>query len=472
MTDAKRSNYRLYVDESGETKLRAEAWADLLNRARDSEDTILRLWMRNPRKGPIFALHTPAEQASGPSSSTVAGVMGNGGGHLLPNDGRARTKSAPSLLTPEHALQDRHVDNTGFPHPTITSGIPNQLDADHRVPQPLPLRVDVFLPGTGPRTVPGTPSVSRDRSPVSEPGDPKFDKSLAAENIKRVPALFSWPIADEDGIIEKMEKMVRLGKVFTHVTNTIASNPSRNIVPHAIRDDARTAGYATGHLQAQRVEAVKKFGLLWDLYVPDATNVVIPLIRDSIVPKIYWGAVLLIVSKDLLSYPEIVSVDETVRKILEQGRQYKLGVYCEQMLDLRTEESRDIHGFDLYLDRGAFLLETTIDSFVAVLNMVVAAARRALSRRNAPSLLGEDSPFRRHAQHALGCLVLAEKRTIADLNRPPTQDDGGKLLLPSVITPEAILMRLLDRLVDGIYLSGSLSVIRVYDERLQTLVSG
>lgn len=108
-----------------------------------------------------------------------------------------------------------------------------------------------------------------------------------------------------------------------------------------------------------------------------------------------------------------------------------------------------------------------IDALGAIFNMLVAAVRES---RSGHSTDPNAEPWRRASRHSKKACKLLEKardRLIAEATGSAPGEDPGP-----VITPEAIMIMLLDRLAHGVYGSGTVDVINIFEECLEQLVSG
>ena len=117
------------------------------------------------------------------------------------------------------------------------------------------------------------------------------------------------------------------------------------------------------------------------------------------------------------------------------------------------------------ISNHAILQATMIDALGAVFSMLVAAVRESRSR---PSTDSNVVPWRkasRHGKEASRLLKEARDRLIAEATgSAPGQDLGP------VITPEPIMIKLLERLTYGVYGSGTVDIVNIFEECLEQLV--
>lgn len=118
------------------------------------------------------------------------------------------------------------------------------------------------------------------------------------------------------------------------------------------------------------------------------------------------------------------------------------------------------------ISKHAILQATMVDALGAVFNMLVAAVRESRSRHSTNSNV---VPWRRasiHGKEARRLLEKARDRLIAEATgSAPGQDLGP------VITPEPIMIMLLERLAYGVYGSGTIDIVNIFEECLEQLVS-
>ena len=153
---------------------------------------------------------------------------------------------------------------------------------------------------------------------------------------------------------------------------------------------------------------------------------------------------------------------EMICDISNCAKRLHLGVYYElRVLDDTGEET-----FKKTLSDHAILQATMIDALGDIFNMLVAAVRESRLGHN---LDPEVKPWRRalrHGKEACKRLKQARDKLIAEA----TGSVPGKDLGP-VITPEAIMIVLFERLAYGVYGTGTVDVINILEECLEKLVS-
>ncbi len=116
---------------------------------------------------------------------------------------------------------------------------------------------------------------------------------------------------------------------------------------------------------------------------------------------------------------------------------------------------------------NAILLASIVDALGAIFNMMVAAVRderlRAESSQGKATLSNKVSDY---ADEACELLETARDKLITEaIGAAPGENVGP------VLTPEAILIMLMERLVRGVFGTGNVEVIAVYEECLEHLVS-
>ena len=107
-----------------------------------------------------------------------------------------------------------------------------------------------------------------------------------------------------------------------------------------------------------------------------------------------------------------------------------------------------------------------IDALGAVFHMLVAAVTESRSGFSNDPAVKSWRKALRHGEEASKLLEKARDKLIAEA----TSSASGRDLGP-VITPEPIMIMLLERLAHGVYDSGTVDVINAFEECLEQLVS-
>ena len=119
------------------------------------------------------------------------------------------------------------------------------------------------------------------------------------------------------------------------------------------------------------------------------------------------------------------------------------------------------------ITENAILLASIVDALGAIFKMMVAAVR---DERIRPNSLQEkailSNKVSNYADEACELLETARDKLITEaIGAAPGENVGP------VLTPEAILIMLVERLVCGVFGTGNVEVIAVYEECLEHLVS-
>ena len=116
---------------------------------------------------------------------------------------------------------------------------------------------------------------------------------------------------------------------------------------------------------------------------------------------------------------------------------------------------------------NAILLASIVDALGAIFNMMVAAVRderpRSKSSQERATLSNNVSNY---ADEACELLETARDKLITEATGAAPGENVGP-----VLTPEAIIIMLMERLVRGVFGTGNVEVIAVYEECLEHLVS-
>ena len=120
------------------------------------------------------------------------------------------------------------------------------------------------------------------------------------------------------------------------------------------------------------------------------------------------------------------------------------------------------------LSESAILLAAMVDAFGAVYIMLVEAVRDV--KRGVKAQQGENTKVgekvSEYSAEACRLLETARDELITEANgAAPTENVGP------VLTPEAILIMLMERLVCGVYRNGNADIINIFEECLEHLVS-
>ena len=118
------------------------------------------------------------------------------------------------------------------------------------------------------------------------------------------------------------------------------------------------------------------------------------------------------------------------------------------------------------ISRGAILLAVMIDALGAVFHMLVETLR-CLRRHEdkASDIMGPKSLMLKYGKEACDLLEMARDQLVREANGTANNNSIGP-----VVTPEAIAIALFDRLTSGVFLTGTIDIINLYEECLEHLV--
>ena len=139
-----------------------------------------------------------------------------------------------------------------------------------------------------------------------------------------------------------------------------------------------------------------------------------------------------------------------------------LGVYCE----LRVLDDTGAETYNKTISDHAILQATMIDALGDIFSMFVAAVSESRSGHSPDPKVEPWGRALRHGKEACRLLNQARDKLIVEA----TGSVPGKDLGP-VITPEAIMLVLFERLAYGVYGTGTVDVINIFEECLEKLVS-
>ncbi len=145
-----------------------------------------------------------------------------------------------------------------------------------------------------------------------------------------------------------------------------------------------------------------------------------------------------------------------------QAEKVHLGVHC--WVDLHIPPGQETPKDAI--SSNAILLASIVDALGAIFNMMVAAVRDERRRPKSSQETALSNKVSDYADEACELLETARDKLITEaIGAAPGENVGP------VLTPEAILIMVMERLVRGVFGSGNVEVIAVYEECLEHLVS-
>ena len=152
-----------------------------------------------------------------------------------------------------------------------------------------------------------------------------------------------------------------------------------------------------------------------------------------------------------------------VSSIVFHAQRLHQGVYCSRAIhDDQTNEWRTEDG----VANGAILLAVVVDALGAILRMIVETVKclRDINEETV-DIMGPAWKISEHGKDACELLKEARDQLIKEADG---RDKNGSI--GPVVTPEAITIALLDRLISGVLHNGSFDIIYLYEECLEHLV--
>lgn len=156
---------------------------------------------------------------------------------------------------------------------------------------------------------------------------------------------------------------------------------------------------------------------------------------------------------------------QELRKIISGAKELQLG-----MLSLRSVQDRRHDGHEQNNHTEIkLLLEVIVDVFEAVFGILFETVRYLWAHvSSSPKRSSKISSFiGRHVKESLQLLVDAKARLIVEADEINHDKDLGP-----VVTPEAIIIMLLERLSRGVYLNGTVDVMDLYERIVEKIVYG
>lgn len=116
---------------------------------------------------------------------------------------------------------------------------------------------------------------------------------------------------------------------------------------------------------------------------------------------------------------------------------------------------------------GAVLLSAIVDALCSIFHMFIEAVRqiRPIRGTQMVGFMATSSEVVQHASKAVSFLNVARDQLIREVDGRDDNDTIGP-----VLTPQAITITVIERLVSGVYHSGTLDIIGLYEECLEHLV--
>lgn len=116
---------------------------------------------------------------------------------------------------------------------------------------------------------------------------------------------------------------------------------------------------------------------------------------------------------------------------------------------------------------GAVLLSAVVDALDSIFHIFIEVVRYIESSHDVKKagLMAKSFEVWRHAKQSVSSLNIAWDQLIREADRRDNNDAVGP-----VLTPEAIVIAIVQRLVSGVYRSGALDIIGLYEECLEYLV--
>ena len=239
-------------------------------------------------------------------------------------------------------------------------------------------------------------------------------------------------------------------------------------VPYPLHDSCDMSGCQVGNRFYMEMKT------LFEYFVPKEHN------PNTAAVQIYWGAVYELLGSLARPYGserfpttfhdnhrDLDELNKRVEEINIRAKALHLGVYYKRSV---LSSCGEVNQHDA-ISESARLLASIIDALGAIFNMIVQAVcevRNGLKNwKGKPVWMkARGSKMLRYARNACNLLETARDELIADSTGFSPDENIGP-----VLTPQAVLILLIERLVGGVYGSGSVDIMAVFDECLAQLVS-
>ena len=343
------------------------------------------------------------------------------------------------------------------------------------------------------------------QSPVDHRSDGQMSFGRSEGGWSSVPPVtkpfLAWPIVDEFGELDPLDlddRCQRFLRAF-HLDLPVpivmskeerAKRPKqasaqRVAAKATIPIAGKTLAEARNEIEADGddafgIEIFDKFKELLRLFLPDPYGIN----SESDPIRLYWGSVCVITVRLLLEFPEnkltmpvAQAAGRSVTKnsgfrgfsanlssIIADAVHLHRGVHCSESRQVpRPGEWREADT----IAEGAVLLSAIVEALGAIFRILVESVR---SIRSDPDLekaamMEPSSVVSQHVKEACKFLRVARDQLIRKADGKDKNDTIGP-----VVTPEAITITLMRRLVSGVFGSGTLDIINLYEECLEHLV--
>ena len=320
------------------------------------------------------------------------------------------------------------------------------------------------------------------------------------EPVPFVSAFLSWQILDEFGEPDDSSHTVKTNRFLIAIYRALPATCEGDMVERAanapqaehvarVSTSARSKISIAGRTLLQVDRLIDDMGLgtakqapsveqklrwsfskLFNFFVPGDHD------RKTAPIQLFWGALY-----ELLVYLSCL-FQIVMRLIHDKERRHRLNRLHEKVEDINkwaekihlgVHEQRTVRNTTGFIDQEdaisehAILLASMVDALGAVFNMIVEAVRDArIGRKASQGKTALASKVSSYGEEACSLLETARDELIKEATGSVAGENVGP-----VLTPEAILIMLMERLVHGVFGNGTVEVIAIYEECLEHLVS-
>ncbi|KAL9102114.1 MAG: hypothetical protein Q9163_002698 [Psora crenata] len=330
-----------------------------------------------------------------------------------------------------------------------------------------------------------TPTVGKE-TPVANNsiirGEPQLRvaSSQEAKAARNTPAFLEWPMQDEFGengnlpVQERVSKFLRAIHLRLPVPSAMtakerAKRPQAFSEKRAQANDIYIPPKSFAQLQkdvgaAKLVDTagvlIEKCAEMLLLFIPSSLGV--DFQSDAL--RVFWGAVWEILQEAARVdnfKQELFTFMASLDRIIASAAHLHRGVHC-----LRNIQATDTPIWVDEMADGAVLLSAIVDAFGSIFHMFIEAVRYIKCKPDDrhSGLMSPSASVSGFAKEALKSLGVAKDQLIREADGKDNNDTVGP-----VLTPEAVAIALMDRLVSGVYRSGTIDIIGLYEECLEYL---
>ncbi|KAL8889780.1 MAG: hypothetical protein Q9215_002968 [Flavoplaca cf. flavocitrina] len=354
------------------------------------------------------------------------------------------------------------------------------LNVRMKVPEPLKVTVKDSSSGD---SSPRSPQLADDDDDLSQNnGFAQPPASAVFEELRQAPvvkAFLAWPVMDEDDEVDISTANVRIKRFLEDIHAWLLTKKANGDVDHGPQpaqsgsnrnferdsriklgvqgktlENVRTLCSMDSSAAAPnpgRTQTLTECEKLIGYFVPNDYD------QNAACMQFFWGALYGLLAHDCSFLQNFVAM---VQMINDCANSIHLGVHCEQQQRIGAEGPR---GYKDAISKDAILEDSMVRALRAIFCMFLEAFRdKSRSSESHSQDLPRKVDF--YGKEACQLLKSARGQLIAEPTRATPEGNMGP-----VVTPEAILLKTISRLTRGVFHTGTVDVINIYEECLEQL---